>query len=94
MAPNAYSFNENAHLLYVDQPLQVGFSYDKIVDGIFDALGGVDGVGSGVVVPGEGPEGVTRISGSFPSQDPGATVGTSSAAARHMWFFLQVFFAE
>ena len=91
---NPHSFNENAHVLYVDQPNQVGFSYDRIVEGVFDALGGVGGGGTGVVVKGVGEEGVTRIRGRFPSQKPGATARTSSEAAKHMWYFLQVFMAE
>lgn len=95
VVPNPYSFNEYAHVLYVDQPNQVGFSYDKIVDGIFDALGGNSGSGSGEYTIGTGETtSLTKIKGKFPSQNADATAKTSTMAAKNMWYFLQVFLAE
>ena len=91
---NPYSFNENAHMLYVDQPNHVGFSYDTIVDGVFDALGGPTGVGSGIITTGAGQTSLTKIKGRFSSQNPNATVKTSTMAAKNMWYFLQIFCAE
>ncbi|KAF1979075.1 alpha/beta-hydrolase [Bimuria novae-zelandiae CBS 107.79] len=87
---NPFSFNENAHMLYVDQPNQVGFSYEEIVDGVFDALGG----GSGAISTTDLETSLTKIKGKFPSHDLGATVGTSTMAAKNMWYFLQVFFTD
>ncbi|OAG02257.1 alpha/beta-hydrolase [Paraphaeosphaeria sporulosa] len=45
--PNPFPFNQTAHVLYVDQPNQIGLSYDRIVVGVFDALGGFAGWGDG-----------------------------------------------
>lgn len=92
VVPNPFPFNQNAHVLYVDQPNQVGFSYDKIVAGVFDALGGF--AGSGEVIPGSTNSSLTSIRGKFASQDPAATAKTSTMAAKSVWYFLQVFFAE
>ncbi|KAL5383033.1 hypothetical protein PMIN06_005672 [Paraphaeosphaeria minitans] len=90
--PNPFPFNRNAHVLYVDQPNQVGFSYDEIVAGVFDALGGL--AGSGKVIPGGVGSNLTNIQGRFASQNPATTAKTSKMAAKSMWYFLQVFFAE
>jgi hypothetical protein len=90
--PNPYPFNQVANVLYVDQPNQVGFSYDQILDGVFDVLGGL--AGSGAVLPGGVTSNLTNIPGRFPSQSPDRTAKTSTMAAKSMWYFLQVFFAE
>ncbi|KAL1596544.1 hypothetical protein SLS60_009192 [Paraconiothyrium brasiliense] len=90
--PNPFSFNQNAHVLYVDQPNQVGFSYDQIVDGVFDVFGGQ--AGSGAVESGATKSNLTNIRGKFPSQNPDTTAKTSTMAAKNMWYFLQVFFAD
>lgn len=90
--PNPFPFNQNAHILYVDQPNQVGFSYDTIVAGVFNALGGI--AGSGEVVPGGLGSNLTNIQGRFASQNPATTAKTSTMAAKSMWYFLQIFFAE
>ncbi|KAL5408598.1 hypothetical protein PMIN03_006467 [Paraphaeosphaeria minitans] len=90
--PNPFPFNRNAHVLYVDQPNQVGFSYDEIVAGVFDALGGL--AGSGKVIPGGVGSNLTNIQGRFASQNPATTAKTSKMAAKSMWYFLQVFFAD
>ncbi|KAL5427622.1 hypothetical protein PMIN05_011299 [Paraphaeosphaeria minitans] len=74
------------------KPNQVGFSYDEIVAGVFDALGGL--AGSGEVIPGGVGSNLTNIQGRFASQNPATTAKTSKMAAKSMWYFLQVFFAE
>lgn len=38
---NPWSFNERVNMLYIDQPVQVGFSYDKLVNATFDLESGL-----------------------------------------------------
>ncbi|KAJ4351930.1 uncharacterized protein N0V89_007274 [Didymosphaeria variabile] len=82
--PNPFSFNQNAHVLYVDQPNQVGFSYDEIVDGVFNVFGGQ--AGSGAIEVGATRSNMTNIKGKFPSQNPDTTARTSTMAAKSMCF--------
>ncbi|KAJ2000595.1 hypothetical protein H4R26_004541 [Coemansia thaxteri] len=39
---NAYAWNQNAHLLFIDQPLNSGFSYGQRVDNSYDAAKDID----------------------------------------------------
>ncbi|PHH92672.1 hypothetical protein CDD83_6090 [Cordyceps sp. RAO-2017] len=85
---NPWSWNREYNVLYVDQPVHTGFSYDVATDGFFD-------VKTGVVTPrrpdpAAAATGRTRLGGVFSSQDPAATANTTENAARHYWNFLQV----
>jgi hypothetical protein len=33
---NPFSFNNHVNMLYIDQPVQTGFSYDSLINGTFD----------------------------------------------------------
>jgi carboxypeptidase C (cathepsin A) len=35
---NPWSFNNEANVLYIDQPVQTGFSYDVLINGTLDQL--------------------------------------------------------
>lgn len=84
---NPFSFNDRVNVLYVDQPNQVGFSHDEVVEGVLDVL-------DGSILPGPAEESTTRIAGKFASQKPEATVNTTALAAKTMWYFLQTWLAE
>ena len=64
-------------MLFIDQPVQVGFSYDTLVNGTFDLL-------SQMFTPTDDFSGTnaTTISGTLPSQNRNSTASTSQASAR------------
>lgn len=87
-------------MLYVDQPNNVGFSYDALVNSTQDLLYlGDDSTSTGITpfeaynvsVPAEN---TTFLYGTFPSQDPAKTANNSANAAKALWDFAQVFFSE
>lgn len=85
--PSPLSWNLDYNVLYVDQPVQTGFSYDICTPGMLDLKTGniiVDGLNE----LGEGNQ--TLIPGNFGSQDTKSTANTTENAARHFWNFLQV----
>ena len=66
---NPYSWNNEVNMLYIDQPNQVGFSYDYLTNGTRN-------VDSGDITPDNFTNGVpptnnTFYVGTFPSQNPG-----------------------
>ena len=76
-------------MLYIDQPVQVGFSYDELVHSTLDLL-------TGNISPTNRPikTNGTFVPGVFPSQNPGATANTTANAARIMWQFSQIWLQE
>ncbi|KAJ8130423.1 hypothetical protein O1611_g3205 [Lasiodiplodia mahajangana] len=78
-----WSWNEDYNVLYVDQPVQTGFSYDVVTDGLLNLVTGDISVNSDT-------ENGTTIRGKFSSQDIKHTANTTENAARHFWNFLQV----
>ncbi|KAF2967522.1 hypothetical protein GQX73_g6073 [Xylaria multiplex] len=80
------SWNQFYNILYVDQPVQTGFSYDIPTPGFLD-------LETGNIIP-EDPdqnlhENNTFIPGNFSSQNVNWTANTTENAARHFWNFLQ-----
>jgi carboxypeptidase C (cathepsin A) len=79
-------------MLYLDQPNQVGLSYDvltnisvNLVSGDITILNETDPV----------PEqNATFLTGTYPSQDGNATTGSSAVSALAIWSFLQTFLQE
>ncbi|PYI29469.1 alpha/beta-hydrolase [Aspergillus indologenus CBS 114.80] len=89
---NPWSWNNYANLLYIDQPVHTGFSYDVAVNGTFDALTGdwdVSGLEDGI------PEqNNTFYVGTFPSMNNQTTINGTVNAARALWVFAQTWFSE
>lgn len=86
---NPWSWNNNVNMLYVDQPVQVGFSYDELVPSILNLL-------TGTITSSNGSEASNAISvtGILPSQNPASAVNTTMNAARVLWQFTQIWLQD
>lgn len=87
---NPWSWNNEVNMLYIDQPNQVGFSYDIPTNGTTDEF---------EVTIQDFSEGVpeqnnTFYVGTFPSQNPNNTANGTTNAARSLWHFAQTWFQE
>lgn len=90
---NQWSWNNNVNMLYVDQPVHVGFSYDEIIPGMLDFFTDTVTLQTGnVSMPSK--SNTTLFKGLFPSQDPGNAANTSMNAAKVLWHFSQVWLQE
>lgn len=80
-------------MLYIDQPVQTGFSYDGLVNGTLDLLNQqLDIVDfKQEKIP---KQNNTFLVGTFPSNNPDATVNSTANGARALWHFAQTFFQE
>jgi carboxypeptidase D len=93
-ALNPWSWNNEVNMLYLDQPLQTGFSYDTLINGT------VDQTTFPTVVTPLSPSSpppqlnTTFMAGVFPSQDPKATANTTANAAVAAWHFMQTWMHE
>ncbi|PYI02607.1 alpha/beta-hydrolase [Aspergillus sclerotiicarbonarius CBS 121057] len=85
--PNEYSWTKYANMLYIDQPVQTGFSYDILINGTLDLV-------SMDITPGSGTPGPLNRTGTFSSQTLTSTANTTTNAARHLWNFAQVWLQE
>lgn len=87
---NPWSWNNEVNVLYIDQPVQVGYSYDVLKNGTLNQLTkqwDVSGFDDGV------PESNSTFRvGTFPSMNPDNTANTTENAARALWHFAQTWF--
>ncbi|KAJ1329872.1 Serine carboxypeptidase [Microdochium nivale] len=92
---NPWSWNNEANLLYLDQPVQTGFSYDAVRNGTIDETG-IPYLVTGTETYGGEGTGVnaTVLAGRFPSGDPKKTTPTSATAALAGWHFMQTWLKE
>ncbi|KAI1109168.1 carboxypeptidase S1 [Nemania sp. NC0429] len=85
--PRPSSWNQFYNVLYVDQPVQTGFSYDILTPGFLN-------LETGDIIPDDPDQDLhanaTFIPGNFSSQNINWTANTTENAARHFWNFLQV----
>lgn len=79
-------------MLYLDQPVQVGLSYDVLQNITLDLISGeVTELNDTETVPAQSN---TLLTGTYPSQDFNSTTRGSENAARALWHFSQVWFQE
>lgn len=79
-------------MIYIDQPVQTGFSYVTLQNSTMDFV-------TGQVIPlgaeDDLPElNVTTRQATLDSRDPATATNNTASAARTMWTFAQVWFNE
>ncbi|KAI9780759.1 MAG: hypothetical protein M1839_006547 [Geoglossum umbratile] len=90
-----WGWDRSTNIIYVDQPNQVGFSYDTPTNASIDLLDSSNSnspfhpLGS---APPNQPS-YTFLSGTFSSDDPRATTNTTEISAHAIWHMLQGFLA-
>lgn len=84
-----WGWDRSSNIIFIDQPNQAGFSFDRLVNGSLDLAS------SSVTFPPSGAPasqpGYIYLNGTFSSNDGTATANTTEIAARTMWHMLQGF---
>ncbi|KEQ73118.1 alpha/beta-hydrolase, partial [Aureobasidium namibiae CBS 147.97] len=90
---NPFSLNQHSNVLYIDQPVQAGFSYSTFMNSTFDFLNPNPYVSS--ITPMEAYNGdipaqnATFKYGVWADQSPSRTANTTENAIKPLWQFLQ-----
>lgn len=84
-----WGWDRSTNILYVDQPVQVGFSYDIPTNGSLNLLDDRFSIPP-IPLPQTQPP-YTFLNGTFASQNPSFSANTSAIAAHATWHFLQAF---
>ncbi|KAH6971435.1 Alpha/Beta hydrolase protein [Ilyonectria sp. MPI-CAGE-AT-0026] len=89
---NPWSWNNDVNILYLDVPVQTGFSYTYLQNGTFDL------VSNDFTPASEGSDRVqtnlTSVAATFSSTSPSHTANTTGLVARQIWQISQVWFQE
>ncbi|KAF2029598.1 alpha/beta-hydrolase [Setomelanomma holmii] len=89
------SWNQKVNLMYIDQPLQVGYSYDTLVNGTLDIVASPFAYRPANFNQTGVPEtNLTFLTGTFASENLANAPNTSMAAAPFMWHFMQTWLQE
>lgn len=86
-----WGWDRSSNIIFVDQPVQVGFSYDKFANKSLNLLNEAF-VAPPRDVPASQPA-YTFLNGTFGSGNSSASTNTSTVAAHSMWHFIQGFLA-
>jgi len=85
---NEFALNGRNNMLYVDIPVQAGYSYTDAANGTFDVVQNLFAPGEEVVVN------ASTTVASMSSQDPSRTANTTAQVAAQVWQFAQVWLQE
>ena len=84
-----WGWDRSSNILYVDQPNEVGFSYDIRQNGSLDLLSST--IFFPPTVAPQGQPAYTFLNGTFSSNDGNQTANTTETAAHAIWHMLQGF---
>ncbi|KAJ5181327.1 Peptidase S10 serine carboxypeptidase [Penicillium cf. griseofulvum] len=85
---NKWSWNSESDMLYLDQSVQTGFSYDHLEEGTQSAFGEVLLDMNSESAKSESTPGSRR--GFFSSNDPKQTANSTQSVAQSTWLYLQI----
>lgn len=92
---NPWSWNEKANMVYIDQPVQVGYSFDFLVNGTLDEVASPFQYRPANFSQTGIPEtNLTFLTGTFPSASFANSPNTTLNAAPFIWEFMQAWMQE
>ncbi|KAF2685461.1 alpha/beta-hydrolase [Lentithecium fluviatile CBS 122367] len=92
---NPWSWNDKVNMLYIDQPVQTGFSYNTLVNGTLNELNLPFVYTPADFFNGTLPEtNLTFLTGTFAMPNPNTAPNTTDAAAPIMWHNMQAFLQD
>ncbi|KAL8811602.1 MAG: hypothetical protein Q9223_001534 [Gallowayella weberi] len=86
-----WGWDRSSNIIFIDQPNQVGFSFDKLTNGSLNLMDSTVALSPSAVPAGQ-PE-YTYLDGTFSSNNDSASANTTEIAAHTIWHMLQGFLA-